>query len=265
MSFLEAAKQVAIEAGDFIKTRQIEGFSMEEKSSAFDVVTEVDRASEQLIRSKIKEIAPDHAFLGEEESFGHNLPLAERLEQAKSEPYIWIVDPIDGTNNYVQGITGYTVSIALACYGEITVGVIYDPSQGQLFYAEKGMGAYRNGQPITVSDVDQLNQSVIGTGFPSNPIARAAVLSGLQEVSLHCRTIRSLGSAALHLAYVASGQITAFWENGLNAWDVAAGVLIVQEAGGMASDTRGQAYSLSTSDVFCSNGKIHQDLLQCLR
>lgn len=264
MDYLQMAKQIALETGKFILKRRNVGFTTETKSSALDIVTQVDHEAEKYIHEKIKEAAPDHQFLGEEESFERDGALACRLEKAKSEPYLWIVDPIDGTNNFVEGMSGYTVSIALACYGEVTVGAIYDPVQDQLFYAEKGKGAFMNGERISVSRVNGLEESMIATGFPTDPSARAMVLSGLQEVGRHCRTIRSLGSAALHLAYVASGKMAAYWENGLHAWDMAAGVIIVQEAGGRITDTRGETYSLSTTDLLASNGHIHQELLSVI-
>ncbi|WP_079912503.1 inositol monophosphatase family protein [Paenibacillus sp. 32352] len=262
MSYVETAGRIAREAGRMIHSRMDTDFSTEQKSSVFDVVTEVDKASEQLIRQRLKEAYPEHGFLGEEESFAHAGELEERLEQAKKEPFVWIVDPIDGTNNYVQGIPGFTVSIALACYGELRAGVIYDPCRDEIFWAEKGKGAFRNGSPITVSNAAELAQTVVGTGFPSKAANRQAVMTSLQEIAPQCRSIRSLGSAALHLAYVASGKLGAFWEYGLNAWDVAAGVLIIEEAGGRVTDTLGNPYQLSVKHIVGSNGSVHDALLK---
>lgn len=265
MNLLEEAKKLAREAGTMIKSRLGTGFATEEKSSSFDVVTEVDRASETLIRERIRGFAPDHAFLGEEESFENAAQFDERLARTAHEPYLWIVDPIDGTSNFVQGISGFTVSIAMASYGEIVLGVVYDPMKDEMFYAEKGKGAYLNGVPIRVAATDRLDQSVVGTGFPSKKEARAQVMDGLLEIGKRCRTIRALGSAACQMSYVAAGRLTAFWENGLNVWDVAAGVVIIREAGGEVTDTRGAPYELSTRDIFCSNGKIHESMQTCLR
>ncbi|RTE10770.1 inositol monophosphatase [Paenibacillus whitsoniae] len=264
MSHLEIAQVMAKIAGEMIKSKMGSGFITEDKSSSFDVVTEVDKASEQLIRQGILEKFPSHHFLGEEESFLSGRPLAEVLAEATSEPYLWIVDPIDGTSNYVQGIPGFTVSIGLACYGQLQLGVIYDPCGDELFWAEKGKGAFLNGKPIHVSPVNELGRSVVATGFPSKMEARRAVYEGLGRLIEQCRTIRSLGSAARHLAYVASGRLHAFWENGLNAWDMAAGVLIIQEAGGTVTDAKGNEYSLLTTDVVGSNGHLHAPVLQCL-
>ncbi|MFD0680237.1 MULTISPECIES: inositol monophosphatase family protein [unclassified Paenibacillus] len=265
MSYLEAAERIAREAGIMIKSKLGTDFVTEEKSSAFDVVTEIDRASEQLIRERLAEVFPDHAFLGEEESFANEELLENRLERAKSEPFIWIVDPIDGTSNYVQGIPGFTVSIALACNGEIMVGVIYDPSRDDMYSAEKGKGATLNGKPIRVSQVETLGQSVVATGFPSKKKTRDAVMKSLQEIGPQCRTIRALGSAAQHLAFVASGKLAAFWEYGLNAWDIAAGVLIIEEAGGTVTDTLGNPYSLTVKHIVGTNGHIHDAMMQTLK
>ncbi|UQZ83417.1 Inositol-1-monophosphatase [Paenibacillus konkukensis] len=262
MSYLETAGRIAREAGLMIQAKMGSGFAAEEKSSVFDVVTEVDRASEQLIRQRLEEAYPEHGFLGEEESFAHAGELADRLERAKSEPFVWIVDPIDGTNNYVQGIPGFTVSIALASYGELVAGVIYDPCRDEMFWAEKGEGAFMNGSPIAVSAAPELRLTVVGTGFPSKAANRQAVMESLRTIAPQCRSIRSLGSAALHLAYVAAGRLGAFWEYGLNAWDIAAGVLIIEEAGGKVTDTLGWPYSLTVSHVVGSNGKVHDDLLK---
>ncbi|QJD87276.1 inositol monophosphatase family protein [Cohnella herbarum] len=265
MNWLEEAKRIAMEAGTMIKSRVGSGFLAEEKSSSFDVVTEVDRASEKLIRDRIREIAPDHTFLGEEESFDNAQSFSERLDSAETEPNLWIVDPIDGTSNFVQGISGFTVSIAMASYGEIILGVVYDPMKDEMFYAEKGKGAFMNGIPLRVALTSRLDQSVVGTGFPSKTEAREKVMAGLLEVGKRCRTIRALGSAACQMSYVAAGRLTAFWENGLNVWDVAAGVVLIREAGGQVSDTRGAPFSLKTKDMFGSNGNIHAKMLACLK
>lgn len=165
----------------------------------------------------------------------------------------------------MQGIPGFTVSIALSSYGELIAGVIYDPCRDDIFWAEKGRGAFLNGEPIQVSAADSLGQSVVSTGFPSNTKMRQAVMDSLEGIAPQCRSIRSLGSAALHLAYVASGRLGAFWEYGLNAWDIAAGVLIIEEAGGKVSDTLGSPYSITVKHVVGSNGRIHDTLLETLK
>lgn len=263
---LQLAKQMAVEAGRFIKKRRAEEFVVETKGPDQDLVTQVDRESEQLIFGRIREAAPDDRWLGEEESFGHQDGLADRLERAKSEPYLWVVDPIDGTVNYVQNISGFTVSIALACYGEVVVGAVYDPLRDELFYAERGKGAFLNDRPISVSANETLRQSVVGTSIPSRDRGRELTLLELPEVSAKCHKIRSLGSAALHLSYVACGRLTAYWHHGLNAWDMAASALIIQEAGGRVTDLlTGGGYGLPSTDVLASNGRIHDELRSYLR
>lgn len=261
MSYVETACRIAREAGALIKERLSGEFEVETKSSEFDVVTEIDKESERLIRESILKAYPGHAILGEEESFLDKDGLADRLSGGAAIPYLWVVDPIDGTSNYVKRIPGFTVSIALFSYGQPICGAIYDPMRDELFSAEKGGGAFLNGAPIRVSATDRLAASVVSTGFPSNRDMRAAVFESLQAIGEGCRTIRALGSAALHLAYVAAGKLEAFWEYGLNCWDMGAGVVIIQEAGGRATDTGGQPYSLQTRHIAASNGAIHDSLL----
>jgi myo-inositol-1(or 4)-monophosphatase len=260
---LEIAKQSAKEAGIMIKSRLSTSYVTNEKSSSFDLVTEVDLASEQMIR-RILDYNPEYTFLGEEESFGDAEQFNNRLNQAALEPSVWIVDPIDGTSNFVHNLPGFTVSIALACRGEITVGVIYDPCLDELYWAEKGKGAFVNGKRISVSTEDRLEQSLIGTGFPTDERARAVSVECLNELSRKSRSIRSFGSAALQLAYVASGKLGAYWEYGLNVWDTAAGALLIQEANGKVTDTSGRPYSLFTKNIVVSNSLLHQPMLDCM-
>lgn len=265
LSYLDVAVDIAREAGKMIKSKLDTDFVTEEKSSSFDVVTEIDKASEKLIRDRLREAFPDHKFLGEEESFQHETSLADRLAAAAEDDFVWIVDPIDGTSNFVQRIPGFTVSIALACKGELTVGVIYDPCRDDMYYAEKSKGAFLNGKPIRVAETDGLSRSVVSTGFPSDPQMREAVFDSLREIGSQSRTVRALGSAACHLAYVAAGKLHAFWEYGLNAWDIAAGVLLIQEAGGTVSDAQGNPYSLATKHIVGSNKGIHESLIAVLK
>lgn len=264
MEFITLAQSLARKAGTLILSRMGEQVLAEEKSSSFDVVTQVDKDSEQLIREGILSEYPDHEILGEEDTFIAQKLLEDVLAAVKKDTYMWIVDPLDGTNNFVQGIAGFTVSIALSYNGEILLGVVYDPCSDEMFYAVKNEGAYLNGKQIHVSDKAGLHTSVIATGFPSQMDARLAVYNGLGKLIQRCRTIRSLGSAARHLAYVGAGRLDGFWENGLKTWDVAAGVLIVQEAGGQVSDTSGNPYSLNTLHIVSTNGQVHESLLDCL-
>lgn len=266
MDFLQTAKQMALEAGAMMKQSTGKGFAVQEKGTVYDVVTEVDQGVERLIRQIISETYPHHRILGEEQMSEQGLSLQQILETEIADDYLWIVDPIDGTVNFVNRIPGYTVSIALAYQGELLVGVIYDPLRDEMFWAEKGKGAFLNGVPIRCSSTQTLAESVVATGFPADLHgARRAVVNSLGQVALTCRSVRVLGSAALHLAYVASGRLCAFWEYGMHTWDIAAGVLIVCEAGGKVSDVQGEAYSLTTENVLCSNGHIHSLMLPLLK
>jgi myo-inositol-1(or 4)-monophosphatase len=263
--YLQTAMQAAREAGELILSRFEADFATEEKSSSFDIVTDVDKASEKLIKARIMERHPSHRFLGEEMSFGHEAALYATLENASSEPYLWIVDPIDGTSNFAHGLPGFTVSIALACHGVVTTGVVYDPIRNIAYWAERGKGAWRDGKPLSVSASGRLAESIGSTGFASERQARRAVLDSLSSIGEKCRTVRSFGSAALHLAYVASGKIGVHWQYGLSVWDIAAGVLLVQEAGGTVSNMAGVSYRLTDKDVLASNTKLHPELLAMLK
>lgn len=263
MSYLETACKAAKEAGKMILSRRGGELATEEKSSSFDVVTEFDKKAEQMIRASILESYPDHAFLGEEETFLSSRPLHEVLEAAVDIPFLWIVDPIDGTTNFVHEIPGFTVSIALARKGELVLGVIYDPSRDELFWAEQGKGAYLNGNPVKVSTADHAAESVIATGFM--PAYRELNIPSLASFGKQFRGIRVLGSAALHMAYVACGRLGAFWQYGLNAWDMAGGIVLVREAGGMVTDIEGGEYRLPVQHIICSNGKVHPTVISCLK
>lgn len=265
MNYLEVAKQIAKEAGNMIKLRMDDEWLVEEKSSSTDIVTEIDKASEDLIKERIREAYPEHHFLGEEEAFQDPQCYKQTLGQANNIPFLWIVDPIDGTKNFVQGIQGFTVSIALACYGELRVGVIYDPVIDEMFWAERGQGAYVNDKRIRVSNMDKLGQCVVGASISSNDERRKIELNSIDATASQCLTVRVLGSAAVNLAYVAVGRLDAFWHYRLNPWDVAAGVVIIEEAGGKVTDTAGSPYHLSAHSIYGSNGHIHELLLNSIK
>ncbi|MBP1155785.1 MULTISPECIES: inositol monophosphatase family protein [unclassified Paenibacillus] len=265
MSYLEIACKAAKEAGKMILSRSGGELGTEEKSSSFDVVTEVDKLAEQMIRDVIMDSYPEHAFLGEEETYLSSRPIQEVLEGAADIPFLWIVDPIDGTTNYVHGIPGFTVSIALACHGELVIGVVYDPSRDELFSAEKGKGTYLNGKSVKVSNAEHAAQCVIATGLMSSPEYREMNLGSMVPMGKQFRAIRVFGSAALHMAYVACGRFGAFWQYGLNAWDMAGGIVLVKEAGGMVTDIKGGTYRLSDQHIICSNVKVHSTVISCLQ
>jgi len=264
MSYLEIACNAARIAGEMILSQVSTGIISEKKSSNFDVVTEIDKLSEQMIRDFILEAHPEHSLLGEEESFAAEKPLSQVLQDARDVPFLWIVDPIDGTANFIHGIPGFTISIALACKGEIILGVVYDPCRDELFWAEKGKGSFCNGKQISISEAEKAIDCMIATGFVSTSAFREVNIASMDSIGKEFRSIRVLGSAALHLAYVACGRLGAFWQYGLSVWDIAAGVLLVKEAGGAVTNTTGNVYSLSDQNIIASNSKVHSTVLNCL-
>lgn len=264
--FAGVAEAAAREAGQLIRERIGQAKEVGEKASNFDLVTEVDKQSEAVIRTELLAAFPEHKILGEEGVAPGSQASAEALSKALSAEYLWIVDPIDGTTNFVHGFPGCTVSIALAHRGEVIVGVIYDPLRDEMFSASRNQGAYLNGNRIAVSQEDSLQTSLLATGFPGDKEwAREINLRGIAALSPICRNIRAAGSAALHLAYVACGRLSGFWEIDLNAWDLAAGSLLVQEAGGAVTDTEGETYSLDVRHIAATNGRIHDELVRVLK
>lgn len=260
-SFTAVAINCAAKAGEWIKSKLGNYNSLNIKYSSQDLVTEVDKGSEAMIRNLIHTHFPTHAFLGEEGVEAGPQASAKALQDVKDEDYLWIVDPIDGTTNFVHGFPAFTVSIALAHKGEVIVGVVYDPSRDELFVAEKGKGAYVHGKKMEVSGELKLADSLVATGFPADQgYALPINMTGLTAIAPKVRNIRVAGSAALHLAYVAAGRLSGFWEIGLNAWDIAAGALLIREAGGQVTDTLGNPYELSVRNVLATNGKVHQEL-----
>ncbi len=261
-SFTAVAVHTAARAGEWVKSKMGQFQDLNLKKSHQDLVTEVDRGSELMIRKLIHTYFPDHAFFGEEgieTDFAKNVHSAEEAER---EEYVWIVDPIDGTTNFVHSFPFFCVSLALAHRGEIIAGVVYDPCRDEMFVAEKGQGAYVGGKRMKVSAESRLLDSLVATGFPADSkISLPQNLKGLQAIFPKVRNVRNGGSAALHLAYVAAGRLSGFWEMGLNAWDVAAGVLLVKEAGGSVTDTQGRPYSLTVSNIAASNGAIHDEFI----
>lgn len=259
-SFTAVAVNTASKAGEWIKSK-VGGFrSLQYKSSSVDLVTEVDKGAEQMIRSLIATHFPEHAFLGEESGDG-----SLTVEQAQEEEYVWIVDPVDGTTNFVHGLPFFSVSIALAHRGEVIVGVVYDPNRNEMFVAEKGKGAYLHGKRMRVAGEDKLSSSLLAAGFPANAEDARRNLEGIRLIQPKVRSIRMTGSAAIHLAYVAAGRLSGYWEYGLNVWDMAAGMLLVSESGGRVTDLSGEPLTLATRNIAATNGLIHDELLTELR
>jgi myo-inositol-1(or 4)-monophosphatase len=262
-SYTAVAINTAAKAGQWIKSKLGDFNSIDVKYSPQDLVTEVDKGSEKMIRKLIMTHFPQHSFLGEESVEPGPAASAKALQNMSNDEYLWIVDPIDGTTNFIHGFPFYSVSIALAYKGEVIVGVVYDPSRDELFVAEKGKGAYVHGKKMQVSEDDKLSSSLIATGFPSDRNTALPInLKGIQAIAPKVRNIRMAGSAALHLAYVADGRLSGFWEIGLNSWDIAAAALLIQESGGNVTDTAGKPYNLAVRNVIGSNSLIHDELQQ---
>ena len=215
-----------------------------------DLVTVADRKSEALIRDRIHQLWPGHDILGEEEG----------LRDTGSD-YRWYVDPLDGTTNFAHGFPVFCVSIALEYKGEMVAGLCFDPTRNELFAAEKGKGASLNGRPIRVSKTKTLAESLVATGFPSHKRHKNPNIYFYHQITLRTHGVRRAGSAALDLCSVACGRFDGFWEFNLNPWDTAAGVLIVEEAGGRVTDFDDRPFELNGHETLASNGLIHQALV----
>jgi myo-inositol-1(or 4)-monophosphatase len=265
-NFTAVAVNCAAKAGEWIKSKLGDIRHIHKKSSSRDLVTEVDKGAETLIRNLIMTHFPHHSFLGEEGAEPGPEASAKALRDYKDAEYLWIVDPINGTTNYIHGFPFFSISIALAHKGEVIVGVVYDPSRDEIFVGEKGKGAYVRGVTTKVSEEKVLDESLLATGFPTDrDVNLSTNMAALNALVPKVRNIRAGGSAALHLAYVAAGRLSGYWEVGLNAWDLAAGVLLVQESGGKVTDTEGRPYHLGTRHVAATNRHIHDELLDMLK
>jgi myo-inositol-1(or 4)-monophosphatase len=252
-NFLPAMSAIAREAGALILEYFHQGLKIEYKGEA-DLVTAADRASEALIRERIAKQFPSHDVLGEEQG----------LNDRGSE-YRWYVDPLDGTTNFAHGYPVFAVSMALEhrseAGGKRVAGVVYDPTRDEMFSAALGHGAELNGKPIQVSKAAQLKECLLATGFPSQKRHKNPNIHFYHQITLRTHGVRRAGSAALDLCCVASGRFDGFWEFNLNPWDTAAGVLIVEEAGGRVSRFDGSSFLLDSRETLASNGIVHEALL----
>ncbi len=222
------------------------------KSNEIDLVTHVDKESEARIREVLLSAYPDHVVLGEEGG------------QDGDAPYRWVVDPLDGTLNYAHGFPFYCVSIGLEVHGQLEVGVVLDSFHDNLFTATRGGGAFLNGAPISVTTETDLRKSMLATGFAYNLGTASENVEIFGRMMGRCRALRRPGAAALDLAYVACGRLDGFWELKLNPWDVAAGVLLVTEAGGRVTGGEGRPYRLGEGVLVATNGPLHDTLLSAL-
>jgi len=248
--FLETAVRIAREAGALLLPYYHRGVRVEYKGEV-DIVTEADRASEKLIVTRLGERFPDHAVVAEEGG-GHS----------GSSGYRWFVDPLDGTTNFAHSFPMFCISMGLEKDGQMLTGVIYDPLRDELFSAEKGQGTHLNGEPIHVSRVRNLEEALVGTGFPSQKRHKNINVHFYHQISMRSHGVRRAGSAALDLAYVADGRLDCFWEFSLHPWDVAAGKLIVQEAGGRVTDMKGEPHRMDSPHIAATNGLLHTQLLE---
>ena len=255
--FLATATEIVLRAGEIQLAGQASGFRIEKKGT-IDLVTEIDVACERMCRAVLAERFPDHDILAEE--FG-----GAAAGEGTSR-YQWIFDPLDGTTNYAHGLPIYCASLGLEIDGQREVGAVFDPSRNELFTAERGQGAYLNGQRLQVSETSELVNALLVTGFPYDMHKQGGDLVALFGMMLgRARAVRRLGSAALDLCYVAAGRFDAFWEQHLKPWDVAAGALIVEEAGGRVTGMDGSPFDATAAHLIASNGGVHDQLLNVIR
>jgi myo-inositol-1(or 4)-monophosphatase len=246
-NFLDAAIEIAREAGEVLMAHR--GVAFELKGE-HDLVTAADRASETLVIKRLQERFPDHGIFAEEGG-----------RAALQAPLRWYIDPLDGTTNYAHGYPQWNVTLALAKNQEVIAGVVYDPLNRELFAAERGAGARLNGAPIHVSKSPTLNESLVSTGFPSRRRHQNVNIHFYYQLAMLTHGVRRSGSAAIDLAYTACGRIEAFWEFGLSPWDMAAGTLLVEEAGGKASGMRNEKLDIHGQYLLADNGLIHKEVI----
>lgn len=248
-SYLETAVDIAREAGALI-LRYLERRIGFELKGEFDLVTEADRASERLIVERLKRHFPSHGIVAEEGG-----------GQDGSSEFRWYVDPLDGTTNFAHGFPVFNTTLGLERNGELIAGVVYDPTRDEMFKAERGSGAWLNNRRIRVSKAAKVEDSLVATGFPSRKRHQNVNVHFYYQLAMISHGVRRAGAAAIDLAYVACGRLEAFWEFGLNPWDMAAGILLVQEAGGRVSDMAGGAHTLRSPHLLADNGLIHEETI----
>ena len=249
---LEFATSLARQTGDFIRSQAASNFTVAHKGR-IDLVTDVDKQAQERIVSAIEAQYPDHGILAEE---GYR-------KDAKSG-YTWIIDPLDGTTNFVHRLPVYAVSLALYQDGQPRVGVCYNPAAGELFAAAAGRGATLNGAPIKVSATAEMVNALVVTGFPYRSQNLSEISARFFRVITQAQGVRRLGAAAIDLCYVACGVFDAFWEEGLAPWDMAAGALILTEAGGKITNLDGTPFDLARGTLAASNSRLHDDLLRLM-
>ena len=251
--YVHHAAQIARDAGAILRDRFGQPHDVRFKGT-IDIVTEADRAAEDLIAARIRAMCPEHDLLCEEGSVG----------ESSGSPYRWVVDPLDGTTNFAHGFPTFAVSIALEEAGVPILGVVYDPLRDELFVAQRGGGATLNGDPIHVSSINFLIASILVTGFSYDIERRERQAEIWRDFLTRVQAIRQTGSAALNLCYIAAGRLDGYWERSISPWDVAAGALMVTEAGGIVTDMRGKTFRSDDRQILASNGMLHRDLLSVI-
>jgi myo-inositol-1(or 4)-monophosphatase len=253
---LTTAVKAARRAGQIINRASLDvGQLKVSTKQQSDFVTEVDKLAEAAIVDMLRETYPEHSILAEETG----------LSGPEAAEFQWIIDPLDGTTNFIHGFPQYAVSIALAHRGVLTHAVIYDTSRNELFTASKGSGAYLNEKRIRVSKRAKLDEALIGTGFPYRSFRHIdAYLAVFRELAQKTAGMRRPGAASLDLAYIATGRLDGFWEFGLSPWDMAAGALLITEAGGLVGDLTGEPNYLTTGNIIAGNPKVFAQLLQII-
>jgi myo-inositol-1(or 4)-monophosphatase len=255
---LNFAIQTARDAGSILVDRLGRALQVSNKGD-IDLVTEADLASEKLIIDRIRSHYPRHAILAEESGVTDGVEVVPGRADWK-----WIIDPLDGTTNYAHGYPCFCVSIGIEREGKMEIGVVYDPTRDEMFAAERGQGATLNERRISVSTVDDLNSAMLCTGFPYNVRERPDFAREFANFTMEAQAVRRDGSASLDLAYIACGRFDGFWEDGLKAWDVAAGVLLIEEAGGRVTDFSGAPLDIYTPKVLATNGLVHSQMMRVL-
>lgn len=250
----KTASEAVLEAGRILK----KGFRKKksyQKKGAIDLVTEWDFKFQETVISKLKIHFPDSDFLVEESGI-----------ERRVSPYCWVLDPLDGTTNFVHGFPFFCISLALTFEYSPLLGIVYNPEREETYWALRGKGAFYNGRPIRVSSMTRVSQGLLATGFPYNiRKTHQSVLKRFERVIIRAQGIRRAGSAAMDLCLVARGVLEGFWESYLKPWDTAAGVLIVEEAGGQVSDFSGHPFHIHKKQILATNGLIHQEMIEILQ
>jgi len=256
----ETGRQAALAAGAVLRQNYYQPHQITMKG-VIDPVTESDFQAQEMIIALLRQSFPGHGFLAEE-----NVAQAPSPVPTEAAPYRWIIDPLDGTVNFAHGYPAFCVSIAFEAAGRLEYGVIYDPLRDELFEARRGQGACLNGRPIKVSTIDRLDRALLATGFPYDIRERLAETLGRMERILgQVQGLRRGGSAALDMCYVACGRFDGFYEENLKPWDTAAGLLLIEEAGGRLTTFDGGEYDICSPNIVASNGRLHKKILECVQ